>query len=339
MSAVIPYSPQPMCPLCRHEFVCTDLSPPGEQFAFWRDNCLTRCEPFGATGTANAGFTASYRHLLIPEGEFTDLRMVASGIARTPRLCRADGIDNIILTVTLGGGGTGWFGNSDQTTTLGSGLLRIRDQARPYATQWAGADNHMLHVEVPRASLNSRTLHRVIAAAGALLPLHGLVSMLTMQMRSLAELAPDLDPAACTAGLRSLIDLAVAMLHLEFGSIPAESEVCEDGMLIAAQALICRHFASPDLSPDAIARRLGCSRAHLYRLFARHGLTVAGYLREIRLQRSRSALTAAGPRETVGDIAFRSGFEDPVYFSQLFRRRFGMRPSDALRRDGNRAGS
>ncbi|MGH7051417.1 MAG: helix-turn-helix domain-containing protein [Acetobacteraceae bacterium] len=338
MNAVLPDRAASLGPLCRQEFVCTDVSTPGERFAFWRDSCLTRCEALGSTDTED-GFTASYRHLLIPEGEFTDLRMTASGFARTPRLCRADAIDNIVLTMTLSGGGTGWFGDSDQTTTLGSGLLRIRDQARPYATQWAGADNHVLHVDVPRASLDSRTRPRVLAAAGALMPLHGLVSMLTTQMRSLALLAPDLDPAACTTGLRSLVALAAAMLHIEFGSIPAESEICEDGMLIAAQALIYRHSASPNLSPDAIARRLGCSRAHLYRLFARQGLTVAGYLREIRLQRCHSALIAAGPRATVADIAFRSGFEDPVYFSQLFRRRFGMRPSDALRGDARRSGS
>lgn len=126
-----------------------------------------------------------------------------------------------------------------------------------------------------------------------------------------------------------MLDLAATVLRLEFGSVPAESEVCEGGMLIAAQALIRRRFASPDLSPEEIAHRLGCSRAHLYRLFARHGLTVAGYLREVRLQRCHAALAAAGPRETVGDIAFRCGFDNPVYFAHLFYRRFGMRPSEA----------
>jgi AraC-like DNA-binding protein len=126
-----------------------------------------------------------------------------------------------------------------------------------------------------------------------------------------------------------VLELAAALLRLEFGAAPADSEVCEDGMLIAAQAFISRRFASTDLSPDAIARRLGCSRAHLYRVFARNGLTVAGYLREIRLQRCRTALATARPGDTVGDIAFRCGFDNPVYFAHLFRQRFGIRPTEA----------
>lgn len=150
--------------------------------------------------------------------------------------------------------------------------------------------------------------------------------MLASQMRSLADAASGLDPAGRAAGLHSVLDLAATVLRLEFGAHPTESEVCEDGMLIAAQALIRRRFASADLSPDEIAHRLGCSRAHLYRVFARNELTVAGYLREVRLQRAHAALSVATPRDTVGDIAFRCGFEDPIHFTRLFRQRFGLTP-------------
>jgi transcriptional regulator GlxA family with amidase domain len=150
-------------------------------------------------------------------------------------------------------------------------------------------------------------------------------------MRTLADLLPTLSGPARTVALQATIDLAVAVLCLHLGAAKAESEICEDGMLAAAQALISRRFWSADLSPDEIAHRLGCSRAHLYRVFSRHGLTVAGYLREVRLQRCRAALIAAGPREKVGDIAFRGGFDNPVYFARLFHQRFGMRPSDARR--------
>jgi AraC-like DNA-binding protein len=114
--------------------------------------------------------------------------------------------------------------------------------------------------------------------------------------------------------------------------------MCEDGMLIAAQAFIRRHFGSTELTPHNIARRLGCSRAHLYRVFARRGLTIAGYLREIRLQNCRAALTAARPREPVADIAFRCGFTNLVYFARLFRERFGLRLRELRARGRERFG-
>ncbi|HEY1301223.1 MAG TPA: helix-turn-helix domain-containing protein [Stellaceae bacterium] len=301
---------------CRHELVRTAGFGREVRFAYSQD---TGGQPFAAT----------IRRLTAPEGRFTDLHMTAAGLGRTARQCRADGIDDIALTVTLDGGGAGWFGDPNRTTRLGSGLLRVRDQSSPYFLHWTGAENRTLHVDLPRARLDRKTLGRVVAAAGTLLPRQGLAPMLVAQMRALAEAAPDLDPAARSAGLGAVIELATTVLRLEFGSEPAESEACADGMLVAAQALICRRFGTVDLSPEEIARRLGCSRAHLYRLFARHGLTVAGYLREIRLQRCRAALATAGPHETVADIAFRCGFDNPVHFARLFRERFGMRPRDA----------
>jgi AraC family transcriptional regulator, positive regulator of tynA and feaB len=320
---------------CRHAYVTTFGLPPDDQFTFWRSNLVKRYEPLGPHGMIGRKFTATVRKLIAPEGEFCDLNMSAVGITRTRRLIQADGIDNIVLSLTLAGGGAGWFRGPDETTTLGGPRMRIRHQGSPYAFHWTGEVNHTLHLELPSASLAPRVIDRALAAAGTFLPVHGLVPMLAAQMRSLADAAPDLDTAARAAGFKATLDLAATILRLEFGAEAAESEVCEDGILIAAQALISRQYQSADLRPDTICHRLGCSRAHLYRVFARHDLTIAGYLREVRLRHARERLAAAGPRETIGDIAFRCGFEDAVHFTRLFRQRFGVTPG-AFRSGGAR---
>jgi AraC-like DNA-binding protein len=72
-----------------------------------------------------------------------------------------------------------------------------------------------------------------------------------------------------------------------------------------------------------------CSRAHLYRVFASRGETVANCVRELRLQPAHDLLTHGSARkEQIGDIAYRCGFEDPVHFTRLFRQRFGLTPSE-----------
>ncbi|MGH7099355.1 MAG: helix-turn-helix domain-containing protein [Stellaceae bacterium] len=321
----------PAASSCLYQVIGADNIPLAMRSAFWRDASLRGLEIHEPADAAGGPFDANIRRLIAPEGRLIDLRTISGGLGRTSRLCRADGIDDIVLILTLSGDGAGWFGDPDQATRLSANrsLLHLRDEGRPFAVRWTRADNHTLHLDLPRADFDKRTLNRILAGNGAWLSSGGLAPMLAAQMRALAEIAPNLDPAARAAGLSAVLDLAATVLRLEFGSASPESEVCEDGMLIAAQALIRRRFASPDLSPEEIAHRLGCSRAHPYRLFARHGLTVAGYLRETRLQRCRAALAAAGPREMVGDIAFRCGFDNPVYFAHLFYQRFGMRPSEA----------
>jgi AraC family transcriptional regulator, positive regulator of tynA and feaB len=311
---------------CRHAFISTAGLPPSEQFQFWRHALVKRYEPLGQSGMTGAKFTAEVRKLIAPAGEFCDLSMSPVGITRTRRLVQADGVDNIVLTLTLKGGGWGWFRDPDTTTILGGSRLRIRAQGRPYAFHWTGEVNRTLHVELPVSGLDARVRERVLLAAGELLPPTGLAPMLAAQMHALAEAAAELDPRARAAGLHAVLELAATVLRLQFGEEPAESEVCEDGMLIAAQALISRQYPSVELTPDMIARRLGCSRAHLYRVFARHGLSVAGHLRDVRLRRARDQLLSARPRDSIGDIAFRCGFENTVHFTRLFRHQFGMTP-------------
>jgi AraC-like DNA-binding protein len=324
----------PVSSSCRHEFVSTAGLPTAEQYMFWRHTLLKRYEPLGPAGVVGQPFVASVRKVIAPDGEFADLDMTAVSITRTRRLLRADGVDNIVLSLTLAGGGAGWFADPDRETTLGGPQIRIRHQGTPYALNWTAKNTRTLHVELPSVAFDSRTNACILAAVGMHIPSRGLAPMLAVQMRAFAEAAPGLNPATRAVGLRSVLDLAAAVMRLEFGTETAESDVCAEGMLIAAQAIIARQFASTDLSPDAIAHRLSCSRAHLYRVFARSGLTVAGYLREIRLQRCRAGLASAGPRDTIGDIAFRCGFEDPVHFTRLFRQRFGLTPS-AFRSNGN----
>jgi AraC-like DNA-binding protein len=154
--------------------------------------------------------------------------------------------------------------------------------------------------------------------------------MLAAQMRSLAEAARNLSPPARAVALQATVDLALAVLRLELGEERIESGTREDGLFAAVQRFIDRNLGSPDLGPGRIARRFRCSRAHLYRIFARRGLTIAGYIREIRLQRCRAALETRRLRgEQIGSVAWRFGFDNPVYFSRLFRRRFGMTPTEA----------
>lgn len=87
-------------------------------------------------------------------------------------------------------------------------------------------------------------------------------------------------------------------------------------------------YADLDLSPDSIAQSLGISRRYLQALLAGAGTSFVQELNVTRLDRASALLTDPRARGlSLSEIALRCGFSDAGYFARLFRKRFGMTPS------------
>jgi len=86
-------------------------------------------------------------------------------------------------------------------------------------------------------------------------------------------------------------------------------------------------YADPDLSPEVVARQVGISKRYLQTLLAASGTSFVQELNATRLDRASDMLSdqRAGGL-SISDIAFRTGFLDPGYFTRLFRKRFGITP-------------
>jgi AraC-like DNA-binding protein len=79
-------------------------------------------------------------------------------------------------------------------------------------------------------------------------------------------------------------------------------------------------------SLSELAKESGYTPQHLNRLFCRAlGMTPLQYLGRLRMERAASLLTDG--RWTVAGVARQVGFEDPYYFSRMFKRHFGRGPS------------
>lgn len=87
-----------------------------------------------------------------------------------------------------------------------------------------------------------------------------------------------------------------------------------------------QHLDAP-LSLRALASRSGYSPQHLNRLFNKAlGMTPLQYQAKLRLERA-AALLSEG-KLTVRGVAERLGFDDPYYFSRLFKQHFGQSPAE-----------
>ena len=92
---------------------------------------------------------------------------------------------------------------------------------------------------------------------------------------------------------------------------------------------------SRQITIEDIASHANVSRSQLYRVFIRHiSVSPLQYLREFRL-REACNIMQQNP-EPIKNIAYAVGFEDPLYFSALFKRMTGETPSEYMGRHKNR---
>ena len=83
---------------------------------------------------------------------------------------------------------------------------------------------------------------------------------------------------------------------------------------------------SHDISIDDVAKSVGVSRSHLYRVFMLNvGKSPIDYLTEYRINEACKLLRAG--HLSIAEVAVSVGFFDQFYFSRVFKRAKGVPPS------------
>ena len=90
---------------------------------------------------------------------------------------------------------------------------------------------------------------------------------------------------------------------------------------------IGQNMSNTDYTVDMLARDLGMSRANLYKkMQTMLGVTPNDFMRNVRLKRAAEMLAKSDV--PVNQLALMVGFQTPRYFSQCFRKMFGVTPSE-----------
>lgn len=84
---------------------------------------------------------------------------------------------------------------------------------------------------------------------------------------------------------------------------------------------------SEDLKVDSIAGYLHLNRSYLSSLFKQEtGLSIKQYLSYYRIEAAKKKLLNTD--DSISQISFQCGFQDPLYFSRIFREWVGLTPSE-----------
>lgn len=88
---------------------------------------------------------------------------------------------------------------------------------------------------------------------------------------------------------------------------------------------------SDRITLDTLASLVNLERSYLSRLFKKEtGVNIFQYLAGIRLKEAQKLLTQGDM--SVREVAFKVGIEDPFYFTRMFKKQYGVSPTDYAQR-------
>lgn len=107
------------------------------------------------------------------------------------------------------------------------------------------------------------------------------------------------------------------------------------GIIHQAKEYIDQHYADAEISLQSVAGRVGHSPCHFSTVFgAETGQTFKAYLTETRIRHAKELLRTTALRSS--EIAEQIGFNDPHYFSLVFRKSTGLSPKEFRLQQGRR---
>ncbi|ACT01211.1 transcriptional regulator, AraC family [Paenibacillus sp. JDR-2] len=108
--------------------------------------------------------------------------------------------------------------------------------------------------------------------------------------------------------------------------LPVQTDSSPNYLLYRKLVNLLDETYTGDVSSTALEAELLHSYVYLCQIFKKNaGITIGTYVQQLRIQRAKHLL--ASTNLSVADIAKQCGFEDPFYFSRIFKKIEGLGPS------------
>lgn len=114
--------------------------------------------------------------------------------------------------------------------------------------------------------------------------------------------------------------------RLAFLAQPSDREIATSQKIQASITYMSQHLNQP-LQVSALASMVNISPSHYFALFKRHsGRAPMDYFTRLRMERACRLLDTTG--SSVKEVAAALGYDDPFYFSRVFKSVQGVAPSE-----------
>lgn len=300
-----------------------------DTFSQWRRLISSTFVPLDVEQLHPGPFSGKLGGRQLHEVGIMQLHADAQTVLRSPALIARDGTGHYKLSLQLAGHGL--LLQDGREAVLAPGDVAIYDTQRPYTLNFDQPfetlvlmfPQHLLGLSADDVSqLTAVSMGKGNRLAEAVAPF----------IASIATQLPELKSPIGHRLAMNIVDLLSTLLADEIYSRPTQGADSHAKMLRRIQHHIEANLADPTLSPESIARAHHMATRTLQKVFSAAGLTVAGWMRERRMEHCRRDL--ADPlcaHVPIGEIGACWGLVDAAHFSRVFRNTFGLSPSQYRR--------
>jgi AraC-like DNA-binding protein len=304
----------------------TDDLPENNRLAWWRELFAQGTAKTDIKSLTDVSFSATILITGLPDCTLVHGTNNSLAEYKRTRAHLADGNTDLIFTTPLRG--TGVVAQCGREVQLAPGTAAL---AAATETGTVSGMTDYINVRLPLQRLKAM-VPNVEDKIATLVPQNNLaLRLLTAYARTWqqdeADTPHELQRAA-SLHIHDLVALALgatrdnAQTAIERGARAARLSVIKDDIL----RLLDKHA----LSIADIVKLHGISEAYIRKLFAAEGTSFTGYVTRQRLNRAWRMLQDPNLRpRPISMIALDVGFSDLSYFNRMFRKCYGMTPSDA----------
>jgi len=304
-----------------------------DRLDFLRDMVATTWVPMECRAiTPNPDYLGEFRATGLGPMQVVVMDVGPLRVHRTPELISQEDPDMLKLALVRGGNSF-VIAQDGRQASVSAGEFAIYDTQRPYEVVCGASGDWRMQamtfmfppslLPLPRNRIKQLCAVRFQASVG----LGDLTSQFLLQLaRNVDHYSPAEAARLSTAALEVLATRLAREMDLQDWGTP---EARRHALLTTIQAFIQQHLGDPGLSPALIAAAHHISLRSLHQLFHDEGLTVAGWIRQRRLEYCRRDLSdpALAPRP-VAAIAAKWGFSSAGDFSRAFRAVHGLPPAE-----------
>lgn len=145
---------------------------------------------------------------------------------------------------------------------------------------------------------------------------------ITNNFADLWNLGSQADKYQCMALFYNLLSYICSI------EIDSELENRKHKIIEPAVEYLKEHIYDSKLTTEKLHRLCGISNTYFRQIFVeRFGTTPKNYILSKRLSHAKAIITG-GDFNTISEVALSIGFNDPLYFSKVFKKTYGVSPSD-----------